>query len=339
MKIIHAADLHIDSPFQGHVNGLGVLGEQSHLATRRAYHNLIELCLQQEAEVLLLAGDIFDGDCCDTATGEFFLAGLDRLQEVGTRVVLVYGNHDAECRVTRRLRLPDHVHRLATDRPETLVIEHLGVAVHGQSYARTAVWDNLARDYPPPLPDLLNIGLLHTNAIGYAHDPLYAPCTVEELVAKDYAYWALGHLHWSQVLHENPWVVYPGNLQARYMQEAGPKGCALIDSQEQEIRSVEHRLLDVVRWTQVYVQVHPGDYPDEVVGSVCAALQLAREEAQGRPVVAEVVIEHTLTGHNTWPADYRIWECGVHEVVGDMEQLCIENVLIKESVSRATSCG
>ncbi len=168
MKIIHAADLHIDSPFQGPINGLGVLGEQPHLATRRAFHNLIELCLQQEAVVLLLAGDIFDGDCCDIATGEFFLDGLNRLQEVGTRVVLVYGNHDAECGVTRRLRLPDHVHRLATDRPETVVFEHLGVAVHGQSYARTAVWDNLARDYPPPLADLLNIGVLHTNAIGYA---------------------------------------------------------------------------------------------------------------------------------------------------------------------------
>ncbi len=119
------------------------------------------------------------------------------------------------------------------------------------------------------------------------------------------------------------------------MQEAGPKGCVLIESQEQEIRCVEQSLLDVVRWTQVYVPAHTWDRPDEVLGRVRAGLQHAREEAQGRPVVAEVVIEHTRTGHNSWPANCTPWKCGVRDVARDMGQLCINNVLVIESVARA----
>ena len=250
---------------------------------------------------------------------------------MGTRTVLVRGNHDAECEVMRGLSLPDHLHCLSAERPETLVFDELGVAVHGQSYWTTEVWDNLARRYPARLPGLLNLGLLHTNAIGYVEDPLYAPCTVDELVAKGYDYWALGHLHTPQVLNADPWVVYSGNIQARYMEEAGPKGCTVIECQGQRIQNVEQVLLDVVRWVPIQVQAGAQDGPEQVAARVQTALQQARTEAQERPVVTRIVVEHNGTGHAS-RFDRSVYERSVRDLVRGMEHLWIEQVLVRDGV-------
>lgn len=330
MKIVHAADLHIDSPFRGLGTQRDAVCTAFHEPTRKAFSNLVDLCLRSEAAVLLLAGDIFDGDCRDVGTGDFFLAELDRLREVGTRVVLVCGNHDAECAVMRGLSMPDHLHCLAADRPETLVFDELGVAVHGQSYWTSEVWDNLARQYPARLPGLLNLGLLHTNAIGYVEDPLYAPCTVDELVAKGYDYWALGHLHTPQVLHADPWVVYPGNLQARYMEEAGPKGCVLIECQGQQIQNVAQVPLDVVRWAPIQVQAGAQDGPEEVAARVLTALQQARTEAQERPLVTRITVER-MRAVRASRFDRRAFERSMRRLVRDMEHFWIEGVLVNDS--------
>ena len=49
--------------------------------------------------------------------------------------------------------------------------------------------------------------------------------TVEELLEKNYHYWALGHIHERRILHEEPYIVYPGNIQGRHRKETGAKGC------------------------------------------------------------------------------------------------------------------
>jgi len=331
MKILHAADLHIDSAFRGLSVRPAELAPEFRQATRRALQNLIDLCLRERVALLLVAGDVFDGNCQDACAGEFFLEQLNRLRDVGTQVALVYGNHDAECSVIRRLRMPDHVHRMDTACPETRVFEQLGVAVHGQSYARREIWDNLARRYPRPVAHVLNIGLLHTNAIAYVNDPLYAPCTVRELVEKDYDYWALGHIHWHDILHERPWVAYAGNIQARYMEEAGPKGCILIECEGPEIVCVRQILVDAVRWAKVRVAVDAQEISNEDVAQVQLALRKAQEDAGGRPLVASVVIQgeapygsRSLSAGQGTAYRYR-----VREFAASMHRLLIEDIVVE----------
>ncbi len=111
----------------------------------------------------MIAGDVYDGDWKDFSTGLYLRAQLARLREAGIEVVLIRGNHDAASVITRNLKLPG-IHVLRHDRPESVVLEDLGVAVHGQSFATRAVTENLAAGYPSPLPGLVNIGLLHTCA-------------------------------------------------------------------------------------------------------------------------------------------------------------------------------
>lgn len=299
MKIVHAADLHIDSPLRGLQRLDDAPVATIRLATRRAFEGLIDLCLHEQAALLLLAGDVFDGDWKDFHTGLFFVRQLNRLQEVGTRVVFLRGNHDAASSVTRSLPQPAHVTELSTKAPQTRVFEDLGVAVHGQGYADRAVEDNLAAAYPPPLASLLNIGLLHTNATGSSEHANYAPCTVAQLVGHGYGYWALGHVHHRAVLAEDPWVVYPGNLQGRHARETGPKGCTVLEVDDGIIRAVRPVILDVVRWDRVAVDASGAADASELGRRLGEAAATAREEAGERPLLLRVELHGQTSLHPT----------------------------------------
>lgn len=104
--------------------------------------------------------------------------------------------------------------QFASRRPETHVMEALGVAIHGQSFANAAVTDNLAAGYPAAAAHCFNIGMLHTALAGHEGHAPYAPCEVGDLLAKGYDYWALGHVHDHEVVHEAPHIVYPGTSRA-----------------------------------------------------------------------------------------------------------------------------
>ncbi|HKU41393.1 MAG TPA: DNA repair exonuclease [Polyangiales bacterium] len=276
MKFVHAADLHLDSPLRGLARYAGAPVDEMRLASRRACENLVELCIDEEAQLLLLAGDLYDGDWRDYSTGLFFSEQLTRLREAGVQVVFVRGNHDAASQITRHLRLPDNVRELAVHSAETICFDDLGVAVHGQGFATRAVTENLAQSYPERIPQLLNIGLLHTSVNGRQGHENYAPCTLEQLKHKGYEYWALGHVHAREVLSQAPWVVFSGNLQGRHARETGEKGASLVTYDAHGIQRVEHRALDVVRYAALRVDVRQASSFDAALERVRDALaQLA----------------------------------------------------------------
>jgi DNA repair exonuclease SbcCD nuclease subunit len=302
MKFVHAADLHLDSPLRGLSAYDGAPVERVRGATRRALANLVDLCLYESAAFLLLAGDVFDGDWRDFNTGLYFVKELSRLREVGTRVFVVRGNHDAASEVTRQLTLPAHVHEFADDRAETVVLDDLGVALHGLSFQRRAMPDSLVPRYPAPIAGALNIGVLHTSADGRPGHGTYAPCSVDELCQKGYDYWALGHVHAHEILHRAPWVVFPGNTQGRHIKESGPKGCVVVDVDGATVSEVRHAPLDVVRWTTIEVALAADDGIDELRDKAQAALGRARAEADGRLVAARLVLSGACRAHGSDPA-------------------------------------
>jgi len=125
----------------------------------------------------------------------------------------------------------------------------LNVAIHGQSFITRDVTADLSQAYPPGDPHYFNIGLLHTCLDGKPGHDLYAPCTVDGLRCKGYQYWALGHIHTREVVSQDPWIVFPGNIQGRHNRETGPKGCTVVTVEDGEVVGVEHRDLDLMRWS------------------------------------------------------------------------------------------
>lgn len=290
MRIVHAADLHLDSPLAGLAEYEGAPVGEVRRATRRAFVGLVDFCLEKKVDVLLLAGDLYDGDFRDFSTGLFFVEQVSRLKEAGTRVVWLRGNHDAESRMTRHLRLPDNVFELRTQSPETIVFEDLGAAFHGQGYGERDVTQNLVRAYPPPVSGALNVGLLHTALEGRPGHANYAPATLAELLARGYDYFALGHVHTREVLSTEPYVVFPGNLQGRHIRETGPKGATLIEAPRGKIEAVTPIELDVVRWEHLEIPLNDARNLEDVLDVVERSLSRATERAAGRIVACRVTL-------------------------------------------------
>ena len=318
MRFVHAADIHLDSPLTGLARYEGAPVEAIRGATRRALENLVQLCLDEDARLLLIAGDLYDGDWPDYNTGLFFVQQMARLTQAGISVVLIRGNHDAANRITRRLPLPEGCVDLATRRPQTQVFEALGIAVHGQGYARQEQNEDLAAGYPPPLPGLINIGLLHTALEGRPGHAPYAPTSRQALMDHGYDYWALGHVHAREVVCEDPWIVFPGNLQGRHVRETGPKGATLVTVREGRITAVEHRTLDVVRWARVLVDAAPAADATAVLAQVREALAAALQAAGDRLLAVRVEITGASAAHGELARDPAHWQAQIQATALDL---------------------
>jgi DNA repair exonuclease SbcCD nuclease subunit len=290
MKLVHAADLHLDSALHGLSRYESAPVDEIRGATRRAFTNLVSLCLDEKASLLVISGDLFDGDWRDISTGLFFANGLSKLCQAGVQVAWIRGNHDAVSQIRRSVRLPDAVVELSADRAETRVFDEIGVAVHGRSFARRDVTEDLAASYPERVSGALNVGLLHTALEGRAGHDRYAPSRIETLVARGYEYWALGHVHQREVVHRDPHVVFSGNLQGRHARELGEKGATLVSFEGDRIISVESRALDVVRWAELQLPVSEAQNTDDVLSAAQVELGRALEAAQGRLLAFRVVL-------------------------------------------------
>lgn len=326
MKLVHAADLHIDSPLRGLERYEGAPVERIRQASRRAVENLIALCIEEEASLLVLAGDIFDGDWRDYGTGLFFARQLARLREAGVSAVMVRGNHDAVSQVTKNLRLPDDVRELGSRKPETVVYESLGIAVHGQSYAGRTVDADLTLGYPAPLPGLVNIGLLHTSLTGREGHADYAPTTPDRLRALRYDYWALGHVHQREVVDRDPWIVFPGNLQGRHVKEQGSKGASLVEIAGGRVTSVEHRALDVVRFAQEAVDLTDVDHVDDALEVARARVEELQEAADGRLLGVRLVFRGASRAHEELVLGPERFEAELRRIANELPDVWLERV-------------
>jgi len=266
MKFIHTADIHLDSPLSGLAAYKDAPADLLRTVTRDAFTRLVDEAIEEAVDFMVIAGDLYDGSWKDYNTGHFFCREMGRLNKADIPVYLLLGNHDADSEMTRKLTLPPNVHQFESRKANTFLIEDLKVALHGRSYKEAATLENLAASYPAPVAGWLNIGVLHTALEGYAAHANYAPCSLAELGAKGYDYWALGHVHEHAILQQDPWVVFPGNLQGRHIRETGARGAMLVTADESGIHSVERLLVDVLRWHVVDVDASEANTLEEVVG-------------------------------------------------------------------------
>ena len=103
-RFIHSGDVHLDSPLKGLAGQEGAAAARIRTATRTAFSNLIDAAIEEEVSFVVIAGDLYDGDWRDYQTGLFFIKEMGRLAKESIPVYLVYGNHDAESQITRRLQ-------------------------------------------------------------------------------------------------------------------------------------------------------------------------------------------------------------------------------------------
>jgi len=173
-SFLHAADLHLGSPFLGLSSTGEELARRVASASREAFEGLVDQAIERQVSFVVIAGDVYDGDWKDTTIGHFFNRQMARLARANIPVYQVRGNHDTDSVITSAVTLPETVRVFSSKRPETFRIPELRVALHDQSFANRSVPENLAQKYPAPEPGWFNIGVLHTSCDGRPSHANYA---------------------------------------------------------------------------------------------------------------------------------------------------------------------
>ncbi len=290
-RFIHAADVHLDSPLRGLSRYESAPVESIRDACRRAFENLVDAAIDEKVSFVLLAGDLYDGDWKDYNTGIFFNRLMGRLQRHDIAVFAVAGNHDAANRMTRALESPANVTFFSSRKVEKIRLNELSVAIHGRSFGTQHVDKNLAAGFPAAEHGMFNIGLLHTSLDGREGHAVYAPCSADDLRSRGYQYWALGHVHRQEFVSKDPWIVFPGCIQGRHINESGARGCVLVTVEEGNVSAVEPLALDVLRWVRCSVDLTGAADMRDVLDRTRRSIENERAAAGGRPVAMRIRFE------------------------------------------------
>ncbi|MET3576568.1 exonuclease SbcCD subunit D [Bhargavaea ullalensis] len=227
IRFIHAADLHLGSPFKGFTGLSTELLEAVRESTFNAFRTLIRHAVETRPDFMLIAGDIYDGEDRSLKAQEVFRKGMEELASAGIPVFMSHGNHDHLAGRWVRFSLPENV-RVFGPEVGTFSLEARGktVRIHGFSYPERHVTEPVIGDYPEATANdgTIHIGMLHGSIRGDEVHDVYAPFSIGELLSKNYDYWALGHIHKRSLLSEEPPVVYPGNIQGLHRNETGVRG-------------------------------------------------------------------------------------------------------------------
>ena len=296
IRFVHAADLHLDSPFTG-LKAAAPENVANALvnATFDAFENIINLCIAEEADALLVAGDVYDGADRSLRAQLKFVEGLKKLDAQGIRSFVCHGNHDPLDGWQARLDYPHSCHRFGPDFEVVPVFsgDPDRAVIHGISYPRRDVTENLVHRIDKVDRGPFSIGLLHANVSNDPNHAAYAPCSLDDLAGSGIDYWALGHVHTRQVLGERePAVVYPGNPQGRHPNEVGPRGVYLVEVDNGGNVGLDFRPMDTVRWARLDSDIGAFETEQELLDALHERIQGVLDGADGR----SVVVRMTLTG-------------------------------------------
>ena len=279
LRFIHAADLHLDSPFRGLAEVAPTLQTLLRDATLQAFDNVIDLCLKRRVDFLLVAGDVYDSRDRSLRAITRLRRSFERLG--GVPVFMCHGNHDPW---DGTLSWPSNVSVFGAGSVEAKPVFRDGqeiARVYGISYPTEKVVENLALKFRRDADAPWAIGLLHANVGGDPNHRNYAPCQLDDLKQSGFDYWALGHVHTHKVLHErDPVIVYPGNPQGRHVKETGPRGCYVVDVDASGDVEYEFVPVDVVRWEDQTISIEGTRDLEELVQHVDNRVQTLQQTYQ-----------------------------------------------------------
>lgn len=300
LKFIHAADLHLDTPFKGLLSWNEQLGSKLKDATFRSFRKIIDLCLQEEVDFLLISGDIFDVENKSLAAQIKFVSELKRLSDRGVPAYIVCGNHDPLSSWIDDLQMPKNVHRFDSSEVKSVTYNKNGTPIadiYGISYRDKVVNENLAVKYRlKDNPSKFSIALLHGTVGTPGRHENYAPFKIDDVEKKGFDYWALGHIHKRQIVKSSfPAIVYPGNPQGRDFGETGGKGCCLVEISENKAPEIKFITTQVINFEEVKADLTGEDKIDKLP----ELIDRAKENIVGYNINSSYILRITLKGRTS----------------------------------------
>ncbi|MCT7766329.1 MAG: DNA repair exonuclease [Lactobacillus iners] len=288
MKFLHIADVHLDSPFLGLSFLPSELFCQIKNAIQLSFEKAVNFAIDNDVDLVLLAGDTFDSIHPTPQSKIFFANQIKRLVDRQIQVVMVLGNHDYSQIDDLLLNESPYFKIIGSneqiEQVDFMTKSQYKYRVVGFSYQHNHITEDIIAKYPPKSTSIYTIGLAHAGIKQSSVDQNnYAPFTLNEVKNLNYDYFALGHIHLRQVLSQEPWIVYSGNLQGRHVNEKDAKGFYFGQVDEQS-QNTQLQFIDIspIVWQTVDLIL---DEPFKSTTKLCAKIQNLLADNNLRPTL------------------------------------------------------
>jgi DNA repair exonuclease SbcCD nuclease subunit len=302
-SFIHTSDLHLDAPFRGLSEIDNEISRELTEATFKTFNKIIDLCIKKEVDFLLISGDIYDSVDKSLRAQLQFRNGLKRLSEEDIKVYIVHGNHDPLNGWSAYLDWPKNVYIFDGKAVGKLYVEKDGekiAQIYGISFQTRDIKTNLTQKFPiKEKSEPFTIGMLHCNVGNKTgHEP-YAPCTLQDLITRNYDYWALGHIHNKDILNNDPLIVYPGNPQGLNPKETGKRGCFFVNVNEKNEPNAEFIEVDSIRWFIEEISIDALYKEQELITKIEDCEENIREKAEGKSSICRIILTGRSALHSS----------------------------------------
>ena len=303
ITFIHAADLHLDSPFSGLKNIPEHMLEQIKESTFKAFQKIINEAIRRKVDFILLAGDLYDGENRNLRTQVRFRKEMEKLQQRNIEVFIIHGNHDHLDGNWIHIQQPSNVHTFSSEcEVKSYVKNDVIVHLYGYSYPTQHVKNRIIEKYTKSEGAMYHIGLLHGNLEGENEHSQYAPFSISDLVNKQFDYWALGNIHKRQEILHSPPIIYPGNIQGRHKKESGVKGCYYVEL-EGKHSNIEFIPTSEIVWESSLITIDEEDTFDTLHTKCQTMIQQMKEDNQRYFLEIQIVSENSLLSYEDYSRD------------------------------------
>ena len=245
IKILHSADWHLDAPLQGFQPEPRQTLQAALLSIPG---KIAAICKQEQCDLVLLSGDLFDG----AYTKESFYALKNALEEIAVPVFITPGNHDY-CGVSSPYLSelwPDHVHIFTRSVVESVALPQLDCRIYGAGYTGMEC-PGLLENFAITGTEQYHIGIFHADPA--TTDSPYSPVTRQQIAASGLDYLALGHIHkGGEIFAGNTLCRWPGCPMGKGYDEEGEKGVVI--AQIGDAATTRFLPLDTPRFYDWYVE-------------------------------------------------------------------------------------
>lgn len=237
IKILHTADLHFDTPFSG-MSPKEALKNKEEL--KQVFEKIIQISLDEEIDILLIAGDIFDNLSVNKTTLYFIKNCFEKINTI--KIFISPGNHDPfnQKSFYSIVDWPANVH-IFKGKMEKVILEDLNTVVWGAGFNNSHINKSMLKEVKR-MEGYNNIMVMHGEIAAFKEGNEYNPITEEDISVSNMDYIALGHRHkFSEVKKiENTYYSYSGCPQGRGFDELEDKGIVLLELKD---RFIENRFV------------------------------------------------------------------------------------------------
>lgn len=301
-RFIHCGDLHLGAPFQ-YVMGMSRTVDRTVAeSTYVAFQRIVDMAVRERVQAFIISGDVYNSEDHNLEAQVRFVRAMYQLQEARIPVYMVQGNHDPAESWRAQLDMPSNVHVFTHAQVQRfpLMVNNIEIGgVYGISCGHGNEHTNLAVQYKAFERDEFSIAVMH-GTVGSSQDAdvhnVTGPCNVSDMIQGAMDYWALGHIHKSQVLGNDPMIVYAGNPQGLHRKECGSKGCYMVKVSHNGHCELEFVETSAIRFEEIKLDITGIQKESELLEVLSIKKNILRKQYK-KPILLSVQLIGTGSMH------------------------------------------